>query len=61
MAESDVAFIPLEVTLGNTDAGFVAIKTIQGDNFDINIVTKGAHFLKGKLIQQGGGMEGHVH
>jgi cobalt-zinc-cadmium efflux system membrane fusion protein len=56
-----VEFIPLEVTVGNTDAGFVAIKTIQGNNFDINIVTKGTHFLKGKLIQQGGGMEGHVH
>jgi cobalt-zinc-cadmium efflux system membrane fusion protein len=61
MAESEVEFIPLEVTVGNTDAGFVAIKTIQGNNFDINIVTKGTHFLKGKLIQQGGGMEGHVH
>lgn len=61
MAESNEEFIPLEVTLGNTDNGFVEIKTIQDNNFNIKIVTKGAHFLKGKLLQQAGGMEGHAH
>ncbi|WP_233885579.1 efflux RND transporter periplasmic adaptor subunit [Tenacibaculum piscium] len=61
MAKSTVEFIPLKVTLGNNDAGFVAIKTIEGNNFDIKIVTQGAHILKGKLLQQAGGMEGHAH
>ncbi|WP_028888943.1 efflux RND transporter periplasmic adaptor subunit [Tenacibaculum ovolyticum] len=61
LAKSDVEFIPLEVTLGITDGGFVALKKIQGNSFNINIVTKGAHFLKGKLIQKSGGMDGHVH
>ena len=61
MSESDVEFIPLEVTVGNSDSGFVAIKKIQGNNFDIKVVTEGAHFLKGKLLQQAGGMEGHAH
>ncbi|MBE7653658.1 efflux RND transporter periplasmic adaptor subunit [Tenacibaculum finnmarkense] len=60
-AENTVEFIPLKVTLGNSDTGFVAIKTIEGNNFDVKIVTQGAHFLKGKLLQQAGGMEGHVH
>ncbi|WP_370408170.1 efflux RND transporter periplasmic adaptor subunit [Tenacibaculum dicentrarchi] len=60
-AENSVEFIPLKVTLGNSDTGFVAIKTIEGNNFDVKIVTQGAHFLKGKLLQQAGGMEGHVH
>ncbi|MFL0105219.1 efflux RND transporter periplasmic adaptor subunit [Tenacibaculum maritimum] len=61
MAESKTEFIPLEVTIGNSDKGFAEVKTIQGDNFNIRVVTKGAHFLKGKLLQQSGGMEGHVH
>ncbi|MEX6625666.1 efflux RND transporter periplasmic adaptor subunit [Tenacibaculum salmonis] len=61
MAESTVEFIPLKVTLGNNDSGFVAIKTIQGNNFDIKIVTEGAHILKGKLLQQAGAVGGHVH
>ncbi|CAA0154680.1 CzcB family heavy metal (cobalt-zinc-cadmium) efflux pump precursor [Tenacibaculum maritimum] len=61
MAESKTEFIPLEVTIGNSDKGFVEVKTIQGDNFNIRVVTKGAHFLKGKLLQQSGGMEGHAH
>ncbi|MCD9563052.1 efflux RND transporter periplasmic adaptor subunit [Tenacibaculum maritimum] len=61
MAESKTEFIPLEVTIGNFDKGFVEVKAIQGDNFNIRVVTKGAHFLKGKLLQQSGGMEGHAH
>ncbi|CAA0184258.1 CzcB family heavy metal (cobalt-zinc-cadmium) efflux pump precursor [Tenacibaculum maritimum] len=61
MAESKTEFIPLEVTIGNSDKGFVEVKAIQGDNFNIRVVTKGAHFLKGKLLQQSGGMEGHAH
>ncbi|MFL0061173.1 efflux RND transporter periplasmic adaptor subunit [Tenacibaculum maritimum] len=61
MAESKTEFIPLEVTIGNSDKGFAEVKTIQGDNFNIRVVTKGAHFLKGKLLQQSGGMEGHAH
>lgn len=61
IAESNEEFIPLEVTLGNTDKGFTEIKTIQDNNFNVKIVIKGAHFLKGKLLQQAGGMEGHAH
>ncbi len=60
-AESDAAFIPIEVTTGITDDGFTELKTIEGNNFNIAIVTKGAHFLKGKLLQMVGGMEGHAH
>ncbi|MDX8554642.1 efflux RND transporter periplasmic adaptor subunit [Tenacibaculum sp. 1B UA] len=54
-------FIPVEVTVGDSDNGFVVIKTIQEDNYKVTIVTKGAHFLKGKLLQMAGGMEGHAH
>jgi cobalt-zinc-cadmium efflux system membrane fusion protein len=61
LAESDVEFIPVEVTTGITDNGFTELKTIKGNKFDISIVTKGAHFLKGKLLQMAGGMEGHAH
>jgi len=60
-AESDVEFIPFQVTTGSTDNGFIELKTIQGNKFNISIVTKGAHFLKGKLLQMAGGMEGHAH
>lgn len=60
-AESDVEFIPLEVTTGNSDNGFIGLKTIQGNNFDIKIVTEGAHLLKGEFLKKSGGMEGHVH
>lgn len=61
LTENNEEFIPLEVTLGNTDNGFTEIKTLQNNDFNIKIVTKGAHFLKGKLLQQAGGMEGHAH
>jgi len=60
-AESDVEFIPIEVTTGVTENGFTELKTIKGNKFNISIVTKGAHFLKGKLLQMVGGMEGHAH
>lgn len=60
-AESEVEFIPLKVTTGITDNGFTELKTIKGNTFNISIVTKGAHFLKGKLLQMAGGMEGHAH
>ncbi|WP_299121692.1 efflux RND transporter periplasmic adaptor subunit [uncultured Tenacibaculum sp.] len=61
MAKSNEEFVPLEVTLGNTDNGFTEIKMIQNNNYNIKVVTKGAHFLKGKLLQQAGGMDGHAH
>lgn len=61
VAKSKVEFIPLEITTGNTDNGFTEIKTIEGNVFDLQIVTDGAHFLKGKLLQIAGGMEGHAH
>ncbi len=61
LAESDVEFIPVEVTTGITDNGFTELKTIVGNKFNSSIVTKGAHFLKGKLLQMVGGMEGHAH
>lgn len=61
VAKSDTKFIHLEVTLGNSDTGFIEIKTIHGNNFNLKVVIEGAHFLKGKLLQQAGGMEGHVH
>ena len=61
MAENRNEFIPLKVTLGNTDNGFTEIKTIQNNNFNIKIVSRGTHFLKGVLLQKEGGMEGHAH
>jgi len=61
MAESAEEFIPLEVSIGNSDNGFVEIKSIQNNNFNINFVTQGAHYLKGVLLQKAGGMEGHAH
>lgn len=60
-AESNDEFIPLEVTTGNTDNGFIELKTIQDNNFDIKIVTEGAHLLKGEFLKESGGMEGHSH
>jgi cobalt-zinc-cadmium efflux system membrane fusion protein len=61
IAESDLEFIPVEITVGTTDNGFTELKTITGNKFDVKIVTKGAHFLKGKLLQMAGGMSGHAH
>lgn len=61
MVKSKDEFIPLEVTVGNRDKGFTEIKTIEDNNFDIEIVTKGAHALKGMLMKAGGDMEGHAH
>ncbi|PIE50957.1 MAG: hypothetical protein CSA38_00345 [Flavobacteriales bacterium] len=60
-AESENEFIPLEVSLGNTDNGFVELKEIQGNDFNINIITEGAHFLKGELLKSSGEMDGHGH
>lgn len=54
-------FIPAEVTIGGSDDGYIEIKTIQENNYNVKVVTKGAHFLKGKLLQMAGGMEGHAH
>lgn len=61
IAKSAVEFIPVKVTLGNSDSGFTELKTIENNNFDSKFITKGAHFLKGQLLQQAGGMEGHAH
>lgn len=60
-AESAEEFIPLEVTTGNVDNGFTAIKTIQENNFNIKVVTNGAHFLKGEFLKKAGVMDGHGH
>ena len=61
MAKTAEEFVPVEVTTGKTDAGFIEIKTILNNDFEVIVVTKGAHFLKGKLLQMGGEMEGHAH
>ncbi len=60
-AESDHEFIPLEITTGNKDNGFVEITSIHDNDFNINIVTQGAHFLKGELLKSSGEMDGHGH
>ncbi len=59
--KSEEEFVPVEVTLGGSDNGYVEVKTIKDNNFNIKYVTKGAHFLKGKLLQMAGGMDGHAH
>lgn len=62
MAKSDTEFVPLEVTLGDNDGGFVELKTIQDNYYNIKIVTRGTHFLKGAFLAQSGGMDhGHAH
>ncbi|CAM1355039.1 conserved hypothetical protein [Tenacibaculum halocynthiae] len=61
IAMNETEFIPVEVRLGNTDKGFVEIKEIEEDNFNVSVVITGAHFLKGKLMQMSGGMDGHAH
>ncbi len=60
-AESNNEFIPLDVTIGNKDNGFVALKSIHDNDFNIKIVTQGAHFLKGELLKGSGEMDGHGH
>ncbi len=60
-AKSNDEFIPLDVTIGNTDNGFVELKTIHDNDFNINIITQGAHFLKGELLKGSGEMDGHGH
>ncbi|MGG6232320.1 efflux RND transporter periplasmic adaptor subunit [Tenacibaculum sp. SDUM215027] len=54
-------FVPIEVTIGGSDDGYIEIKTIKENNYNAKVVNKGAHFLKGKLLQMAGGMEGHAH
>lgn len=54
-------FAPVEVEVGDADKGFVELKSIQNNDFNVKVVTSGAHFLKGKLLQMGGDMEGHAH
>jgi len=61
IVKSESEFSSVKVTTGNTDNGFTEIKTIEGNKFNVNMVTKGAHFLKGKLLQMTGGDEGHAH
>ncbi|WP_435262794.1 efflux RND transporter periplasmic adaptor subunit [Tenacibaculum sp. nBUS_03] len=57
--ESD--YIATKVTIGNSDKGFLEIKEIENNNFNVSLVTSGAHFLKGKLMQMSGNMDGHAH
>jgi len=62
LAKSDLEFIPIKVTTGNSDNNFTEIKTIKGNKFNVHIVTEGAHFLKEKWLQMTGGSdEGHGH
>ncbi len=60
-AESEDEFVPVEVTLGNVDNGFVELKTIQDNDFNINIIVHGTYFLKGELLKSTGVMNGHGH
>ncbi|WP_411030005.1 efflux RND transporter periplasmic adaptor subunit [Spongiimicrobium sp. 3-5] len=61
ITHGDKEFIPVEVSLGNDDSGFVELKSMVNYNFDERIVVKGAHFLKGKWMELSGEMEGHGH
>ncbi len=54
-------FKAVKVYLGDTDRGYVALDAIENDDWNQKVVVRGAHFLKGKLLQQLGGMEGHAH
>ncbi len=60
-AESENEFVPLDVTVGNIDNGFIELKTIHDDDFNIKVVTNGAHFLRGELLKNSGEMNGHGH
>ncbi|MFV0247825.1 MAG: efflux RND transporter periplasmic adaptor subunit [Tenacibaculum sp.] len=61
VAKTAEEFMPLEITTGISDKGLVEIKSIENNNFNLTAVIKGAHFLKGKMLQMGGEMEGHAH
>ncbi|CAL2088347.1 efflux RND transporter periplasmic adaptor subunit [Tenacibaculum sp. 190524A02b] len=61
VTNKELEFEPMEVVLGKADNGFVEIVSIKDSNFTKQIVTKGAHFLKGRLLQMIGGMDGHAH
>ncbi|WKD86726.1 Cobalt-zinc-cadmium resistance protein CzcB [Polaribacter huanghezhanensis] len=61
LAKSDVEFIPIKVTTGNSDNNFTEIKTIKGNKFNVHIVTEGAHFLKEKWLQMTEGSDGDAH
>ncbi len=60
-AESEDEFIPLEVTIGDSDNGFVEIKSIENNDFSIQIVTQGAYVLVGEYLKGSGEMDGHGH
>ncbi len=61
VAESSNEFMPLEVTVGNADEGYVELVSIADGIFERKIVAKGSHFLKGKWMELSGEMEGHAH
>ncbi len=60
-AESDVEFIATEVVLGNYDNGYYELKSIENSDYNINIIMRGAHLLKGELLKNSGEMSGHGH
>ncbi len=59
--ETDTHFKRLKIEKGVSQNGNIEIKAIEGDNFDIAIVTNGAYYLKGALLQNSGEMGGHHH
>ncbi len=61
ITRNETEFIPLKVKVGNSDKGFVEVKEIEKNDFNVSLVTSGAHFLKGKLLQMSGNMDGHTH
>lgn len=54
-------FKQLKIEKGVSQKGRVQLKSIEGNNFNIPLVTKGAYYLKGALLQQSGEMGGHHH
>ncbi len=60
-AESDNEFIATEVVLGNYDNGYYELKSIEHNDYNINIIMQGAHCLKGELLKNSGEMSGHGH
>ncbi len=59
--KSNVEFIRLKIIKGKTQGGKTEIKNIEGNNYSVPIITEGAYYLKGALLQSSGEMGGHNH
>ncbi|WP_196894000.1 efflux RND transporter periplasmic adaptor subunit [Aureivirga marina] len=55
------SFVKTKVETGVVQMDFTELKAIEGNNFNVSIITKGAYYVKGALMQSTGEMGGHHH